>query len=248
MHALSPIAASTYQLWDRALRRAPGRAALRARHAPHRRRRGGARPPPPRGTRGRSSTDGAFVPPGAARSPSPGPGGFAVIHLRQVLIPVRGAARLHQPAGTAPLPVRDQPPPSAPGRGAARGGRREGSAESWASAQAGGGPSSVLPRWLPCLASALGWATSVEGTRRPEPSSPWCSASAARAAPSFRSCSGRRGERIPSRREPSGCASQRQQGNGRKAPSCRRVPPDRLTSGGASEPTDPEPQAADCWS
>lgn len=125
---------------------------------------------------------------------------------------------------------------------------RQGSAESWALARIGGGPSSVLPGWLPRPASALGWATSVEGARRPEPASPWCSASAARDAPSSRSCSGRRGARIPSRREPSGCAQSEASGERQKTPSCWRVPPDRFTSGGASETTDLEPQADDCWS
>lgn len=37
-------------------------------------------------------------------------------------------------------------------------------------------------------------------------------------------------------------------GTAEKTPFCRRVPPDRFTSGGASETTELEPQAADCWS
>ncbi|XP_077036675.1 uncharacterized protein LOC143694392 [Agelaius phoeniceus] len=57
--------------------------------------------------------------------PPPRSGGLALIHLRQVLIPGRGAARLQQPAGTAPLPGRGRRRRACPaavlrGAGAAR--------------------------------------------------------------------------------------------------------------------------------
>lgn len=176
-----------------------------ARPAPHRQRRGGARPPPPRGTRGRSSAA-PLCHPGLRAAPAPlgrlcphPPPPSADRWTRRCAAPPARRDRSPAPVGATRQRVRL----AAALRGARR---REGSAESWALARVGGGHPLVLSRWLPRLASALGWAAAVEGTRRPQPSSPWCSARAARAAPSSRSCSGNRGARIPSRREQSGCA------------------------------------------
>ncbi|XP_074398247.1 uncharacterized protein LOC141729245 [Zonotrichia albicollis] len=173
----------------RALRGAPGRAAPGARHAPHRRRGPGPRLPA------------AFVP----RS-----GGLALIRLRRALIPGRGAARLQQPPGPRPCPA-GPPPPSAPGRGAARQGR----AGSWALARGG----ADLPRLCPG-ASLRPWGGQPRPRGRGDPSPPGHGAREVNRGllPPPAAAAGDEGRGSRPAGSPAAVPSQRQQGTAGKLP------------------------------
>lgn len=129
VHAPIPIAVSTYQLWDGALRRAPGRAPPgrgTPRTAPAAPRRGPASAAP---RDARPQLRRAFVPPRAARCPRPARAALpssTSAKCWSLDAALRGST---SPPGPQPCPGRGHPAASPPGRGAARGpapGRKRG--------------------------------------------------------------------------------------------------------------------------
>lgn len=196
------------------------------------------------------------------------PGGFALLPLRQVLIPGGGAGRLCQPAGALPLPqlrpgaARRRVPPAASLRGSdgGRDARKVGRG-----ARVGGGTCVSLcacvcvpPRRLPRLAAGVGAAAAAGGARTREPSWPrrWAAAPGLRSVP--RSVppppcgceggeepvpGGRRGEE---RRAEAGAAGEREEKGPPSVVGSHQIPP-LLGVTGDSETPWSLPVAPSCW-